>query len=263
MKLYNFADNHDVNRLASMLKEQQDLFNVYTLLYTMPGIPSIYYGSEWAIEGTKQYGSDAPLRPCLKLQEDTALTKHIATLGLLRKKLPVLFNGSYEQVLLRNEQLVFKRQNQNEEVWVALNCAQEAYTLSLETNEDLHDLLNDIVYLSKDQQIGISIPAKSACILQPIPHQAQETEAPSVKSPDDEKKNEDLPKDTPLGRYQHFKGNHYSVLYVATHSETLEKYVVYRALYGECGVWIRPLSMFCEMVEHEGKKVPRFQYLGK
>lgn len=63
LKLYNFVDNHDVNRLASMLKEQQDLFNVYTLLYTMPGIPSIYYGSEWAIKGTKQYGSDAQLRP--------------------------------------------------------------------------------------------------------------------------------------------------------------------------------------------------------
>ena len=262
LKLYNFVDNHDVNRLASMLKEQQDLFNVYTLLYTMPGIPSIYYGSEWAIKGTKQYGSDAQLRPCLKLQEDSALTKHIATLGLLRKKLPVLFNGSYEQILLRNEQLVFKRQNQNEEVWVALNCAQEAYTLSLETNEDLRDLLDNTVYLSKDQQTCMTIPAKSACILQSIPHQAQETEAPSFESLD-EKKNENLPMDIPLGRYQHFKGNHYSVLYVATHSETLEKYVVYRALYGECKVWVRPLSMFCEMVEHGGKKVPRFQYLGK
>ena len=228
----------------------------------MPGIPSIYYGSEWAIKGTKQYGSDAQLRPCLKLQEDSALTKHIATLGLLRKKLPVLFNGSYEQILLRNEQLVFKRQNQNEEVWVALNCAKEAYTLSLETNEDLRDLLNNTVYLSKDQQTRMTIPAKSACILQSIPHQAQETEAPSFESLD-EKKNEDLPTDIPLGRYQHFKGNHYSVLYVATHSETLEKYVVYRALYGECKVWVRPLSMFCEMVEHGGKKVPRFQYLGK
>ncbi|MEG2507742.1 MAG: DUF1653 domain-containing protein, partial [Longicatena sp.] len=67
----------------------------------------------------------------------------------------------------------------------------------------------------------------------------------------------------PLGRYQHFKGKHYSLLYVAKHSETLEKYVVYRQLYGDGSVWIRPLSMFLEQVEINGQQVPRFSYLGK
>lgn len=66
-----------------------------------------------------------------------------------------------------------------------------------------------------------------------------------------------------LGKYQHFKGNVYEVLAVAQHSETLEKLVVYRPLYGEGAVWVRPLDMFFDMKEKEGKLVPRFQYLGK
>lgn len=60
------------------------------------------------------------------------------------------------------------------------------------------------------------------------------------------------------GRYRHFKGNEYEVLSVASHSETLEPMVVYRALYGEGGVWVRPAAMWSELVEHEGKLVPRF-----
>lgn len=64
------------------------------------------------------------------------------------------------------------------------------------------------------------------------------------------------------GRYRHFKGNEYELLYVAKHSETMEDMVVYRALYGERGVWVRPAKMWNEPVEHEGKTVPRFSYLG-
>lgn len=60
------------------------------------------------------------------------------------------------------------------------------------------------------------------------------------------------------GIYKHFKGNMYELLAVATHSETLEKMVVYKALYGEGGVWVRPLSMWDEEVEHDGKRVKRF-----
>ena len=64
------------------------------------------------------------------------------------------------------------------------------------------------------------------------------------------------------GLYRHYKGNLYEVIGVASHSETLEEMVVYRARYGEQRLWVRPLSMFQEMVEHEGKSVPRFEYLG-
>jgi len=65
------------------------------------------------------------------------------------------------------------------------------------------------------------------------------------------------------GRYRHFKGNEYEVLFTATHSETLEPYVVYRALYGEGGLWVRPASMWNETVERDGKRFRRFTYLGE
>ncbi|MCU0704445.1 MAG: DUF1653 domain-containing protein [Fimbriiglobus sp.] len=64
------------------------------------------------------------------------------------------------------------------------------------------------------------------------------------------------------GRYRHFKGNEYEVLGVATHSETHEPLVVYRPLYGDGGLWVRPLAMFTETVLHDGKQVPRFTAIG-
>ncbi|MBU5617362.1 DUF1653 domain-containing protein [Psychrobacter sp. TAE2020] len=65
----------------------------------------------------------------------------------------------------------------------------------------------------------------------------------------------------PQGIYQHYKGNEYQVLHTAQHSETEESLVVYRCLYGEYGVWVRPLSMFAETVTHDGKQVPRFKLI--
>ena len=67
--------------------------------------------------------------------------------------------------------------------------------------------------------------------------------------------------DIKAGRYRHFKGNEYEVLYVAKHSETEEEMVVYRALYGDFGVWVRPASMWNETVERDGKKMQRFTYI--
>lgn len=64
-----------------------------------------------------------------------------------------------------------------------------------------------------------------------------------------------------LGKYKHYKGKEYEVIGTAKHSETLEDLVVYRALYGDYGLWVRPLKMFLEDVEIDGKKIPRFQYL--
>ncbi len=66
-----------------------------------------------------------------------------------------------------------------------------------------------------------------------------------------------------LGKYKHFKGHEYEVLGVAKHSETLEDMVIYRALYGRKQTWVRPLSMFKDKVQKDGKKVPRFEYLRK
>lgn len=66
-----------------------------------------------------------------------------------------------------------------------------------------------------------------------------------------------------VGRYRHFKGNEYEVIGVARDSETLKVMVVYRALYGERGLWVRPLDMFTEIIERDGKRIPRFRYVGE
>ena len=64
------------------------------------------------------------------------------------------------------------------------------------------------------------------------------------------------------GKYRHFKGNEYELIDIALHSETMEPMVVYRALYGEQGLWVRPASMWNEIVEKDGYNGPRFQYIG-
>ncbi len=69
--------------------------------------------------------------------------------------------------------------------------------------------------------------------------------------------------DPPPGRYRHYKGNEYELLGVARHSETHEEMVVYRPLYGDRGLWVRPKAMFCESVIVEGQPVPRFRYLSE
>lgn len=69
--------------------------------------------------------------------------------------------------------------------------------------------------------------------------------------------------DLPLGRYRHYKGNEYEVLGVARHSESEEEFVVYRTLYGNFDLWVRPVAMFMEKVRVEGEAVPRFAYIGE
>lgn len=70
------------------------------------------------------------------------------------------------------------------------------------------------------------------------------------------------PSEVRPGRYRHYKGNDYEVVGIARHSETLEELVVYRALHGEHGLWVRPKSMFAETVERDGRHLPRFAYVG-
>lgn len=137
LKLYNFVDNHDVERIGSILKEKRHLENVYTLLFTMPGIPSIYYGSEWGIEGKKVQGTDKSLRPELEidqmLAEDQTVVEHISKLSAVYKQYPALQKGSYEQIVVRNQQLIFARSLEDETVYIVLNLQGEA--MQLEFNE--------------------------------------------------------------------------------------------------------------------------------
>jgi glycosidase len=135
--LYNFADNHDVDRVASLLKRQEHLTPLYTLLLTMPGIPSVYYGSEFGLGGKRTKYSDAALRPDLDLaalQSDPPyppLPGVISRLIRLRHEQPALREGSYRQVHVAAEQLAYLREWGEQRVLVVLNAAAEPVALDL------------------------------------------------------------------------------------------------------------------------------------
>lgn len=125
--LLSFADNHDVIRVASILKEQKHLPLVYALLFGMPGIPCIYYGSEWGITGVKDKNSDDDLRPEIKAPEWNDLTTLISSLALIRKQHKSLVFGEYKSVVLTNRQLIFEREFEGERIWVAVNADSSEY----------------------------------------------------------------------------------------------------------------------------------------
>jgi glycosidase len=137
LALYNFVDNHDVNRVASTLENPAHLYPLYLLLFTMPGIPSIYYGSEWGLEGKRTSESDAALRPALDLDALQASSSHpnlvedISKLASVRKALPALRQGSYAQLFVSHQQFAFARETENEYVVVALNASDSPVSLEI------------------------------------------------------------------------------------------------------------------------------------
>ena len=166
--LYNFADNHDVNRVASSLKEQRHLYPLYLILLTMPGIPSIYYGSEWGVEGQKTMQSDRPLRPELCLahmpqQKHAALKDAITRMIRVRRDLPALQHGRYKQLFVAAEQFAFLREHERERVIVAVNASHQPVTIQfpLQTlGEALQDCLNhDHIFPVYQGKVSLEIPA--------------------------------------------------------------------------------------------------------
>ena len=127
LKLYNFVDNHDVERIYTKLNNKAHFTPVHVLLYTLPGVPSIYYGSEFGIEGRKEKFSDASLRPALKYEdyadslETNSFTKLIAALGKARQSSPELSYGSYRELVLTNRQYAFARELNGRSALVAVN----------------------------------------------------------------------------------------------------------------------------------------------
>ncbi len=111
MLLYNFADNHDVDRVASVLEDPGHLYSLYALLMTMPGIPSVYYGSEYGQTGARRGGSDRDLRPRWEEidKSDTGIRDHLAGLQEHRRAHPALRVGGYRQLHVDHTTLVFER----------------------------------------------------------------------------------------------------------------------------------------------------------
>ena len=137
LDLYNFVDNHDVERIYTKLSNKAHFAPVHVLLYTLPGVPSIYYGSEFGIEGKKEKFSDDSLRPALNLKDyadaittnpNTAL---IAALGKVRQHTPALSYGSYTELHLTNRQFAFARDLDGVRVIVTVNNDDNAAGMSL------------------------------------------------------------------------------------------------------------------------------------
>jgi cyclomaltodextrinase len=151
MPLYNFADNHDVDRVASSLKNPAHLVPLYLLLFSMPGVPSIYYGSEWGVKGTRTIDDDSALRPDLNLEaiEKNApqpnLAGIISRLAGIRKSLPALRYGDYRQLQVAHEQLAFSRTFERESVIVLLNASGSPARLEIPIDKNVSgavDVLN-------------------------------------------------------------------------------------------------------------------------
>ena len=175
LPLYTFADNHDVNRIASTLRDPAHLYPLHALLFTMPGVPSIYYGSEWGIDGVKQNGADRPLRPCITPEfaqraPHANLAEAIAQFARIRHKSRALRHGSYQQLHVAAEQLAFARRSNNEHVIVAVNAASERAQLRLPVaasdGQQFVDLLDGMQqFRVNNGQLEIDVPPCRARVL--------------------------------------------------------------------------------------------------
>lgn len=155
LQLYNFVDNHDVERIYTKLNNKAHFTPVHILLYTLPGIPSLYYGSEFGIEGKKEYHSDASLRPAISLDDyKDAITKNpytklIAKLGKIRHENTVLAYGDYKELWLRNKQYAFARMKDEDIIIVTVNNDDKDCEITIPCNNSNHG--NNLTkYLIKD-----------------------------------------------------------------------------------------------------------------
>jgi glycosidase len=168
LALYNFTDNHDVDRTASALKNPAHLFPLYGILFCVPGIPSIYYGSEYGIPGKRNSCSDYALRPAWNKswQDAGDLFRSISDFARIRRESPALCYGSYRGLSVRHEQFAFLRETGEEQIVIAVNADGKRQTIfipesSLCLSSRLwYDLLSgEVFYPSSD---GLYIPVYSS-----------------------------------------------------------------------------------------------------
>lgn len=142
LPMYNFLDNHDVNRIASTLNHPEHLPLAYGLLFTAPGIPSIYYGSEFGLQGKRENGNDKQLRPALSELKFTELTSWIQKLVQIRKQNAALHNGDYKELFVSSKQFAFMRNYENEKIAVVFNCDFNGAICNLKLQQSGLDLIS-------------------------------------------------------------------------------------------------------------------------
>ena len=175
INLYNFVDNHDVERIYTKLNNKAHFVPVHILMYTLPGVPSIYYGSEFAIEGRKEKFSDDSLRPALNLEDykdavnTNPYTKVIAALGKVRQETPAISYGNYQELVLTNRQYAFSRNFEGSCAVVAVNNYDAAASLSLGVCADGEyvGVLSGSHVMAQGGRINVTIDANSGDIFVP------------------------------------------------------------------------------------------------
>jgi glycosidase len=125
--LFSFVDNHDVTRAASIVQNPEHLKLMYAFIFGMPGIPIIYYGSEWGVKGDKSQG-DPALRPAFDKPEWNELTDIIAKMAEAKKNSKALNYGGFRSVVLQNKHCIFERNAGDERVLVAINMDSNPVT---------------------------------------------------------------------------------------------------------------------------------------
>ncbi len=175
LKLYNFVDNHDVERIYTKLNNKEHFVPVHILLYTLPGVPSVYYGSEFGIEGKKERYSDDSLRPALSLEdyedalEKNGCTRLISALGKVRQKVRALSYGDYKELALTNRQYGFARNYNGESVIVVVNNDDSEAVMNLPAGAATayRDLLSGETVETVDGRINVRVGANSGGIWVP------------------------------------------------------------------------------------------------
>ena len=164
--LYTFVDNHDVTRIASMLKVKEHLPLIYTLMFMMPGIPSVYYGSEYGVQGDKRGGGDDALRPEFDIEKMKSeglcdLTGIISVLAEIEKTHPAAAMGDYKQVQLTNRQYAFSRSAEGETLVTVINADGAPFTFDLKMGGEAENLLTG----EKVQLGGLTLQGYSSMVL--------------------------------------------------------------------------------------------------
>ena len=160
--LLSFVDNHDVTRVASILNNKKHLPLIYALAFGMPGIPCVYYGSEWGAEGRKKDG-DPALRISFDEPQWHDLTDFIAKLAKAKKESKALQYGDFTSTVLTNGQCVFKREWEGERVYVAVNATDQDFWAGFDagTSQATDLISGNTVELNG----GLNIPAYTALFL--------------------------------------------------------------------------------------------------
>ncbi|MBR6222620.1 MAG: cyclomaltodextrinase [Lachnospiraceae bacterium] len=139
--LLSFVDNHDVSRIASVLSNERHLPLIYAMAFGMPGIPCVYYGSEWGTKANKSEG-DPALRASFEKPEWNELTDFISKLAEAKKSSKALCHGDFKSLVLTNHQCIFERAFEDERVMVAINASDQPYTAHFNANAgEAYDLI--------------------------------------------------------------------------------------------------------------------------